>query len=91
MSTPGFFTQGVMYDLPHPPIPLQLLLIVHAVVERACKLCASSRHPVLHSVWPTKTPSHFNYIGSSRTVFTNRRRCPDSISGDSAKCGENQR
>ncbi|MFZ1934872.1 MAG: hypothetical protein WCB27_13280 [Thermoguttaceae bacterium] len=38
MSTPGFFTQGVMYDLPHPPIPLQLLLIVHAVVERALQL-----------------------------------------------------
>ncbi len=33
MSAPGFFTQGVTFELPHPPIPLRLILIVDAVVE----------------------------------------------------------
>jgi len=38
MSTPGFFTQGVPFELPHPPIPLRLILIVHAVVELGLQL-----------------------------------------------------
>ena len=38
MSAPGFFTQGVVFELPHPPIPLRLILIVHAVVERGLQL-----------------------------------------------------
>jgi hypothetical protein len=38
MIAPGFFTQGVVFELPHPPIPLRLILIVHAVVERGLQL-----------------------------------------------------
>ena len=38
MNTPGFFTQGVVYELPHPSIPFRLILIVHAVVERGLQL-----------------------------------------------------
>jgi hypothetical protein len=38
MSGPGFFTQGVVFKLPHPPVPLRLILIVHAVVERGLQL-----------------------------------------------------
>ncbi len=38
MSTPGFFTRGVTFVLPHPRIPLRLILIVDAVVERGLQL-----------------------------------------------------
>jgi hypothetical protein len=33
MSVPGFFTRGVTFELPHPPIDLRLILIAHAAVE----------------------------------------------------------
>jgi hypothetical protein len=38
MSGPGFFTHGVVFELPHPPIPLRLILIVHAVVKRGLQI-----------------------------------------------------
>jgi hypothetical protein len=38
MNAPGFFTRGVVFELPHPPIPLRLILIGHAVVERGLQL-----------------------------------------------------
>lgn len=38
MTSSGFFTQDVVFELPHPPIPLRLILIVHAVVERGLQL-----------------------------------------------------
>lgn len=38
MSTPGFFTRGVIFKLPHPHVPLRLILIVHAVVELGLQL-----------------------------------------------------
>lgn len=38
MSTPGFFTQGVTYELPHPPVDERTVLIVHAVIGCALEL-----------------------------------------------------
>ncbi len=38
MNSPGFFTEGLVFELPHPPIPLRLILIVHAVVARGLQL-----------------------------------------------------
>jgi hypothetical protein len=38
MSGPGFFTQGVVFELPHPQIPLRQLLIVHAAIELGLRL-----------------------------------------------------
>ncbi|MGD0091127.1 MAG: hypothetical protein ABSE73_14510 [Planctomycetota bacterium] len=38
MNTPGFFTQGVRFELPHPSISLRLILIVHAVIARGLQL-----------------------------------------------------
>jgi hypothetical protein len=43
MSTPGFFTRDVPFELPHPPIALRLILIVHAVVGRGLHLLCE--HP----------------------------------------------
>ena len=45
MSAPGFFTQDVVYELPHPPIPRRLILIIHAVVERGLQLLRESPPP----------------------------------------------
>jgi hypothetical protein len=42
MTSPGLFTQRVVFELPHPPIPLRLILIVHAVVERGLQLLRES-------------------------------------------------
>jgi hypothetical protein len=42
MNAPGFFTQDVAFELPHPPIPLRLMLIVHAAVGRALQLLRES-------------------------------------------------
>ena len=39
---PGFFTQGVVFELPHPQIPLRQLLIVHAVIELGLRLLHDS-------------------------------------------------
>jgi hypothetical protein len=38
MSAPGFYTRGIKFELPHPEIPVRLILIVHAVVERGLQL-----------------------------------------------------
>ncbi len=45
MNSPGFFTQDVAIDMPHPPIPLRLILIVHAVVERGLQLLREAPPP----------------------------------------------
>lgn len=42
MSGPGFFTQGVVFELPHPPIPLRLILIVRDVIEFGLQLLRES-------------------------------------------------
>jgi hypothetical protein len=38
MNVSGFFTGGIRFDLPHPPISPRLIVIVHAVVERGLEL-----------------------------------------------------
>jgi hypothetical protein len=38
MKAPGFFTRGVVFELPHPTVPLRLILIVHAVIEFGLQL-----------------------------------------------------
>ena len=38
MTTSGLFTQGVAFELPHPRIPVRLVLIVHAVIEHGLQL-----------------------------------------------------
>jgi hypothetical protein len=38
MSATGFFTGGITFELPHPPIDPRLILIVHGVVERGLEL-----------------------------------------------------
>jgi len=38
MSAPGFFTRGVTFELPHPPIPLRLILIVDGAIEFGLQL-----------------------------------------------------
>lgn len=43
MSIPGFFSQGVSYQLPHPGVDERLILIVHAAVTRAFELLR--QHP----------------------------------------------
>jgi hypothetical protein len=45
MSTPGFFTREVPFELPHPPVTLRLILIVHAVVGRGLQLLREQRFP----------------------------------------------
>lgn len=42
MTTSGFFTRGVKFELPHPPIPLRLILIVHAVIRHGLELLRES-------------------------------------------------
>lgn len=38
MSVPGFFTAGIRFELPHPPINPRLIVIIHGVVERGLEL-----------------------------------------------------
>jgi hypothetical protein len=45
MSTPGFFTQGVTYELPHPPVDERTVLIVHAVIGHALDLLRTEPPP----------------------------------------------
>jgi len=41
MSVSGFFTEGIRFELPHPPINARLIVIAHAVVERGLELLRS--------------------------------------------------
>jgi hypothetical protein len=34
----GFFTQGVTFALPHPPIPFRIILLINQVLDRAWEL-----------------------------------------------------
>lgn len=36
----GFFTQGITFELPHPPIPRRIILLVSKVIRRAWELLA---------------------------------------------------
>jgi len=38
MNETGFFTQGVIYELPHPSVDERTVLLVHAVIGRALDL-----------------------------------------------------
>lgn len=45
MSILGFFTQGVTYELPHPPVDERTVLIIHAVIGRALDLLRTEPPP----------------------------------------------
>lgn len=45
MIASGFFTRGVTFKLPHPPIPLRLILIVDATLQRGLELLRESPPP----------------------------------------------
>lgn len=38
MNVPGFFTALPLHELPHPPVPLRVILIVHLALIRAFEL-----------------------------------------------------
>lgn len=38
----GFFTQGIAFELPHPPIPQRTILLLCTVIRRAWQLLAES-------------------------------------------------
>jgi len=77
MSTPGFFTQGVIYELPHPPVDERIVLIAHAVISRALDLLQA------------EPPSGFNLAAAKEDVVTvhlqwvieNRLRKTGEVSG----------
>jgi hypothetical protein len=69
MSVPGFFTQGVTYELPHPPLDERTVLIVHAVIGRALDLLR------------TEPPSDFDLAVHLQHVVENRLRKTGEVPG----------
>ena len=45
MIAPGFFTRGVTFELPHPGIPIRLILIVDAAIELGLQLLREAPPP----------------------------------------------
>jgi len=42
MNAPGFFTRGIRYELPHPPIDLRVILLVNATIAKAFDILRAS-------------------------------------------------